>query len=178
MKKLNLNWKIKRRAVKRKTIYGRNDAAKLTVSYEHTYQPKKLISQKYGNIEFCAPDSSGLLFQLAEAKLPIIKDLDAKLKISIKTKNNTLGNYNEEVLDNLILNTISIPIMLYSAIEAFVNQRIFEERRSERFESYHYSVQRYTPLKEKLFNIIPELRYQKDYFKKIVSQVLLIKLLK
>lgn len=153
--------KINKKVIKKEIIpesIKKIDNYTVSISYNVEYEKKFLHSEKFGKINIFTIDPTDMLLKSALLEIETRKKVEIKL-IEELEQNNKLKV--EETLHELILHTTSIPIMLYSAIESFVNQRIFEEKM---FNKQHYFIQRYVPLKEKLFKIIPEITYKKEYF--------------
>jgi hypothetical protein len=143
-------------------IYSKIDDYTLGVTEECTfeYMSKSKISYLPGEeFVFFPPDQIDLLLVYAESMVSSSKNILRKFEESRKVKNELiLSDEQDEILNDLILTQISVPVVIHSAIEAFVNQQIFNQKNNF---CDHFFIQRHMSLEDKLFKILPRINFKK-----------------
>ena len=107
-----------------------------------------------------------MLFKYIDSRISAIEVLKKQFDESRHINNDLkLTDEQDFILDSWLLNTITIPILVCSVIEAGVNQKIFDSKGNlGRWETNRkgqfydcYGVQRYVSLEDKLFKVIPKI---------------------
>lgn len=177
--------KIKKKPSKKiihsKTFSKINDYT-LGVSEKCTFEyisKSKIDCLSGGEFAFFPLDQVDLLLAHAESRISLSKNILKKFEKSRKIKNEIiLSDEQNEILNNLILMLISVPVVIYSAIEAFTNQQIFNKKNHF---CDHFFIQRRMSLEDKLFKLLPKINYRKidkkyeDEIKKTVKKIINIR---
>ena len=127
-------------------------------SFEYTSK-SKINYLPGGEFAFFPLDQIDLLLACAESAIFSSKNILEKFEKSRKIKNEIiLSDKQDKILNDLILELIFVPIAIYSAIEAFANQQIFNKKI---YFCDHFFIQRRMSLEDKLFKILPRINYAK-----------------
>jgi hypothetical protein len=140
-----------------------NHTARVTQQLQHTYVEKLLNIRGLGEFYFITPDPVDILIKHIELKIGALNNLKIEFKNTHKTPARKLTDSSEMIIDELILNAISIPIMACCVLETLANKIIFDKLL---FPKCHLEIQRHVPLEIKLFKILPQLKYNPTYFEK------------
>lgn len=134
---------------------------------QETYIYKLYKLNNLGNFFYCTPNPINFLMQHIRLKIDATTKLKDKLKLSTEKFENEKPKTirkQEKIIDELLVNAISIPIIIYCVLETIVNRVIFENNIF--IKCCHYEVQRHVPLEKKLFKIIPNIIFRPNYFDK------------
>jgi len=177
--------KIKKKPSKKiihSKIYSKIDDGTLGVtekcSFEYTSK-SKINYLPGGEFAFFPLDQIDLLLACAESAIFSSKNILEKFEKSRKIKNEIiLSDKQDKILNDLILELIFVPIAIYSAIEAFANQQIFNKKI---YFCDHFFIQRRMSLEDKLFKILPRINYAKidkkyeDQMKITINKIITIR---
>jgi hypothetical protein len=159
-------WKIKRIPSKIDVISTSctkvsETEAEIRKEIQHTYTSKLCTFKNLGEFHFITPEPVDLLIQHIELKINLMNKLIKDFNDLPQGDDKILTPERETVFEDIILNSISIPVMIICTIETFVNQIIFE---NSPIIGSSFEVQRYVPLDKKLFKILPELTFRTDLY--------------
>jgi len=134
---------------------------KTTVSLEqiNTFRSNILNSKKLGSITCFAPDSTSIYLASSEEKIIALSDLKIEFQKNLVPMSNdeTVGpscvEINDRYLDEYLIATLPIPIILTAALESYLNQKLAEMNYGEYTKGKYrdaYSIQRNFSLENKI----------------------------
>ncbi len=197
MNKIKKGWKIKRKPVLKEVLsrtYYKASPTELGIKDTASFHYEAKLGIDYlpdDKFIFFIPDFLSMMLSCTESQIMKAEDIQKKFKDSRKIKNSiNLSIKQDQILDDLIISLVPIPISMYSALETFANQQIFYGKtffshpgwkvKDGVFYDY-FGAQRYLSLEEKIFNLIPAmnlLRIDKkinDRAKEFVSNLVKIR---